>query len=91
MDDLQHYPHFRVEVRGHTGLRGDANANLALSQERADAVLRYIDVTYGLDGNRVRAIGFGDSKPLAKKPGESDRAYNYRLPRVEIVLVRESI
>lgn len=91
VDDLQHYPHFRVEVRGHTGLRGDANANLALSQERADAVLRYIDVTYGLDANRIRAIGFGANKPLTKKPGESDRAYNYRLPRVEIVLVRESI
>lgn len=91
IDDLQHYPHFRVEVRGHTGLRGDANANLALSQERADSVLRYVDITHGLDQNRIRAVGFGANRPLPKKPGESDRAYNYRLPRVEIVLVREAI
>jgi outer membrane protein OmpA-like peptidoglycan-associated protein/ABC-type nitrate/sulfonate/bicarbonate transport system substrate-binding protein len=89
--DLNHYPNFRIEIRGHTALRGDKNANLALSQERADAVLRYIEVTHGIAPNRARAIGFGSAKPLPKQPGESSRKYNYRLPRVEINLVRETI
>lgn len=89
--DLNHYPNFRVEIRGHTGIRGDKNANLALSQERADAVLRYIEITHGIVDNRARAVGFGSSKPLPKRPGESSRRYNYRLPRVEIKLVRETI
>lgn len=89
--DLNHYPNFRIEIRGHSGLRGDKNANLVLSQERADAVLRYIEITHGITPNRARAIGFGSTKPLPKLPGESARKYNYRLPRVEINLVRETI
>lgn len=89
--DLNHYPNFRVEIRGHSGLRGDKQANLVLSQERADSVLRYIGITHGIEGNRVRSKGFGSSQPLLKKTGESSRRYNYRLPRVEIKLVRETI
>lgn len=91
MSDLSHYPNFRIEVRGHTGLRGNKDANIALSQERADAVLRYIEITHGIENNRARAKGYGSSKPLPQLPGESSRRYNYRLPRVEIKLVRETI
>lgn len=89
INDLQHYPLFRVEVRGHTGVRGDADANQVLSQRRADAVRDYMFDRYALDKHRVRSVGFGGTRPLVKKNGESTRAYQYRLPRVEIVLVRE--
>ena len=91
MNDLNHYPNFRIEISGHSGLRGDADANLALSQERANSVLRYIEVTHGIDENRVRAKGYGSAQPLKRLPGESARSYRYRLPRVEIRLVRETI
>lgn len=87
--NLKHYPAFRVEVRGHTGLRGDKAANVLLSQERADAVIRYLEITHDIDQNRFRAIGLGGLRPLTKQPNESNRAYNYRLPRVELVLMGE--
>ena len=87
---LRHYPKFRVLVKGHTGVRGDPQANRVLSQERADAVSRYLRVTYDVDSNRIRSLGFGASQPLPRKPGESDRAYGYRLPRVELALVAEA-
>jgi outer membrane protein OmpA-like peptidoglycan-associated protein len=89
--DLQHYPHFRLEVRGHSGLRGDAEANRVLSQKRADEVLRTLHEEFSLDANRARAVGFGSARPLPQQPGESERAYNYRLPRVELVLLEEEI
>ncbi len=88
-NNLRHYPNFRMVIEGHTGSRGDAAANLELSEERAEAVARYLGITYDVDENRVRAIGKGASEPLARRPGESSRAYNYRLPRVEIFLVAE--
>lgn len=91
MADLVHYPNFRIEVRGHTGLRGDSVQNMALSQDRADSVLRYLMITHGLEENRARAKGYGATQPLVRSPGESDRRYSYRLPRVEIKLVRETI
>lgn len=90
-ENLKHYPNFRVLVKGHTGFRGDAEANRVLSQHRAESVVRYLSEAYGIDPNRIRPIGYGGSKPLQKKPGESSRAYNYRLPRVELALVTEDI
>lgn len=91
VSDLKHYPNFRIEVRGHTGIRGDQTANKLLSEDRADSVMRYLGITHDIADNRARAVGFGGSKPLKKKPGESNRAYGYRLPRVEIVLLREEV
>jgi len=91
VDNLKHYPNFRVEIRGHTGMRGAKEANQVLSQERAEAVKRYLHVTYGISSNRMRAIGFGGEQPLQRESGESFRSYNYRLPRVELVLVAEEL
>ena len=88
-ENLRHYPNFRVVIEGHTGLRGDAQANRELSELRAEAVSRYLEVAHGVDPNRLRAAGRGASEPLPRRPGEKDRAYNYRLPRVELSLVTE--
>jgi outer membrane protein OmpA-like peptidoglycan-associated protein len=88
---LKHYPRFRILVKGHTGLKGDPQANLTLSQERAEAVTRYLLVTHDLDPNRLRSLGYGADRPLPQKPGESERAHAYRLPRVELVLAAESL
>ncbi len=86
---LEHYPRFRVEIRGHTSDQGDVEANRALSRDRAEAVARYLQVVYNVDPSRLRTRGLGGAKPLPRGPGESDRAWRYRLPRVELVLVRE--
>lgn len=87
--NLRHYPNFRVVIRGHTANKGDEDANKTLSLNRADAVKRYLEITYGIDSNRLRSIGLGGNAPLPRLPGESDRAYGYRLPRVELTLVSE--
>ena len=89
MENLRHYPNFRVVIKGHTGLRGGAEENRKLSQERAESVARYLAVTYNIDSNRVRVIGYGAERPLPQLPGESERAYAYRLPRVELSLAAE--
>lgn len=89
MENLRHYPNFRVIVKGHTGLRGDSEENRKLSQERAESVARYLQVTYSVDPNRLRIIGYGSGKPLPQLTGESERTHAYRLPRVELSLVAE--
>ncbi len=88
-DKLRRYPNFRVLVEGHTGLRGDTQANLDLSVARAKAVAIYLINTFNLDPNRFRAVGYGSSRPLPRQPEESSRAYKYRLSRVDITLVTE--
>ncbi|MFH2205155.1 MAG: phosphate ABC transporter substrate-binding/OmpA family protein [Elusimicrobiota bacterium] len=88
---LRHYPNFRVVLKGHTGIKGDSGQNRLLSEERAKSVQRYLTITHDIDDDRLRALGLGSSAPLPRKPGESSRAFNYRLPRVELYLVAESL
>jgi outer membrane protein OmpA-like peptidoglycan-associated protein len=89
VERLKHYPNFRIVVKGHTDVRGDEKLNKLLSRDRADAVARYLQVVYNVDANRLRVLGLGGSEPLPQKAGETRRAWMYRLPRVELVLVRE--
>ncbi len=90
MDVLRHYPAFRIRVRGHTALGGDPDENARLSLQRSESIARYLNATYNVDVNRTRVQGFGSSQPLARLAGESDRAYQYRLPRVEVSLLSEA-
>ncbi len=90
VETIKSYPHFRIFVEGHTAVWGDPNDNRELSQERADAVARYLMVTYGVKENRLRAVGFGGSKPLKKETGESERSYQGRLARVVVKLMMEA-
>jgi outer membrane protein OmpA-like peptidoglycan-associated protein len=90
-ESLRHFPNFRILVKGHTGIRGDIEANIKLSQERANEVRSRLIRDFGVEAHRIRAQGFGASQPLTQQPDESDRAYEYRLPRVEITLVAEAL
>jgi hypothetical protein len=50
-----------------------------------------LTITYAIDTNRIRSVGYGGTKPLPMQPGENERAYHtYRLPRVEVSLLSES-
>ncbi|MCK4258187.1 MAG: OmpA family protein [Halanaerobiales bacterium] len=87
--DIKHYPNFRILIEGHTGTRGDEDENKKLSFKRAQSVKEYLINTFGIEENRIRAVGRGGLEPLKRKEGESSRSYNYRLMRVEMHLLTE--
>ncbi len=87
--NIRHYPNFRIMVKGHTGLRGDRRANEKLSRDRASAVKKDLVYSYNIDENRIRLVGAGSNEPLPKNPDESDREYNSRLKRVELLFISE--
>ena len=66
------------EIANHTDDRGSAAVNLTLSQRRADLVMRHL-VFAGVDADRLQAVGYGESQPLADNGTESGRAANRRL------------
>jgi outer membrane protein OmpA-like peptidoglycan-associated protein len=86
---INNYPGYRVAVRGHTGA-GDEAENRKLSLSRAQVVAQYLIAVHALDPARLHAEGMGVSQPPPRKPGESERAYRYRLPRVEFVLLEDN-
>jgi outer membrane protein OmpA-like peptidoglycan-associated protein len=88
-EKISHYPNYRLLVKGHTGVGGAPEANVELSKRRAEAVVDQLTRAHRMDANRIRALGYGASQPLPRLADESDRAYAYRLPRVEFALVAE--
>ena len=51
---------YSFNVEGHADPRGPAEANLALSQQRADSVRTYLVTTHGIAPERLKAEGRGD-------------------------------
>lgn len=72
------YPLLRVEISGHTDDQGPDDMNLKLSQDRADAVKAYL-VEKGVAGDRITAIGFGETIPVASNQTNGGRAQNRRI------------
>ena len=74
-----------VTILAHTGDAGDVAANLALSEERA-AVVQSMALATGIGQDRITVHSVGGASPLPQEDGESDRAYQSRLARVEVAL-----
>lgn len=89
VEDLSHYPSYRLLVRGHTKPEGDEQQNVILSRERAEAVANYLIRVHDVPAARIRAEGVGGSDPLPQEPDESYRRWSGRLPRVELLLVED--
>jgi outer membrane protein OmpA-like peptidoglycan-associated protein len=75
---LRQDPNLRVEVAGYTDNVGTPAANLSLSQRRAQAVLDYLSA-HGVPATRLRAKGYGETRPLATNDTEAHRAQNRRI------------
>jgi OOP family OmpA-OmpF porin len=67
-----------IEVAGHTDASGSDEANLALSQRRAQAVVDAM-VRAGLPPERFVPRGYGSAQPVAPDAPEQDRAKNRRI------------
>ena len=67
-----------MRVVGHTDSFGGRQANQLLSEQRAHAVVDYL-VAKGVAVDQLRAIGFGETRPIASNDTEEGRAQNRRI------------
>jgi OmpA-OmpF porin, OOP family len=72
----------KIEVGGHTDNVGTPEANLKLSQERAQAVMAAL-VERGVPATRLTAKGYGQTAPVADNRSEDGRAKNRRVELVK--------
>jgi OmpA-OmpF porin, OOP family len=69
-----------VEVSGFADATGSVERNRALSQRRADAVIRYLVENHSIPLRRiVTPYGFGESNPVAENKTRDGRAQNRRV------------
>lgn len=74
----------KIEVHGHTDDVGNDENNMKLSQDRANAV-KDVLIKRGIESNRIKAVGFGESKPISDNTTPEGRAKNRR---TEFVVVK---
>ena len=72
-DVLKEYSKTSITVAGYTDSVGRPAANLALSQDRANAVAGYLQ-SRGVDGNRLQAVGYGASNYIGDNGSDVGRA-----------------
>ena len=75
---LKKAPKIRVTITGHTDNLGEDAHNMILSQNRADAVLAYL-AGKGIERSRLKAIGYGETKPIADNATAAGRKKNRRI------------
>jgi OOP family OmpA-OmpF porin len=75
---LREHPEMSIEIVGHTDDQGEMEANLDLSQRRADAVRDYM-VDKGVEAGRIYTRGAGQAEPIADNKSKRGRAKNRRI------------
>lgn len=80
-------PTYQVEIQGHTDNVGNEDLNLQLSEKRANAVRDFL-IKEGVEPNRMTAVGYGDTRPVASNKTAKGRAQNRR---VEFVVSFEQV
>jgi outer membrane protein OmpA-like peptidoglycan-associated protein len=84
-DTMKENPNLVIEIQGHTDNVGSNESNLKLSQDRAEAVRKYL-LSKKIQTARVTSVGYGETKPVATNDTEEGRAQNRR---VQLAIVRK--
>ncbi len=71
-------PDAQIEISGHTDTIGSDDTNLELSRRRAEAVAEYLKKA-GIAAERMTAVGYGNTRPIASNDSEAGRAQNRRI------------
>lgn len=66
-------------VEGHTDSIGSSAYNSKLSLRRANSIKYYLISKYGLDPRKIRAIGYGEKRPIADNGNYQGRQQNRRV------------
>ncbi|RQW06352.1 OmpA family protein, partial [candidate division KSB1 bacterium] len=78
-DAINSFPKSSISVLGYTDSHGGDEQNLKLSKERAEAVRQYLLANTHRNSSQIKAIGYGESKPLASNETTAGRAANRRV------------
>ncbi|BCS54658.1 OmpA family protein [Geobacter sp. SVR] len=78
-DFLNEFPQASGTIEGHTDSVGSTAANMKLSQRRAESVRNYLIKEFGIAPQRIKAVGFGPTKPVADNKTKAGKERNRRI------------
>jgi OmpA-OmpF porin, OOP family len=75
---LKNNPRMVIQLEGHTDTRGNASANLKLSEDRVKAVKTYL-ISKGGSKGRIKTKAFGGTSPISREETEAAHSLNRRV------------
>jgi OOP family OmpA-OmpF porin len=75
---MRRYNTIKVEISGHTDDVGSDDVNKELSEKRAQSVAAYLS-SNGISKDRIKVIGYGETKPAVPNNSEANRQQNRRI------------
>ena len=84
MDAVDVFPRSDLLVEGHTDAFGGASQNQRLSQARSQAIMDYMSEQMRIPTYRIKAVGYGDTRPIANNKSADGRAKNRRIDLIII-------
>lgn len=76
---MKEHGDIELVLEGHTDSMGTDAYNQDLSQRRVDAVKAKLVADYGIPGDRISTVGYGESRPIADNSTDEGRAQNRRV------------
>ncbi len=76
---VREFPEATIVVEGHTDSQGNASRNQDLSRRRAIAVREHLLSNIAMSADRITAVGYGESRPVAPNDSNAGRARNRRI------------
>jgi outer membrane protein OmpA-like peptidoglycan-associated protein len=83
LDLLQRQADIKIQINGHTDNAGDDKLNKALSLKRAESVMSFL-VQRGVDAARLRAVGYGEERPIVSNDDEQGGREINRRTEIEV-------
>jgi hypothetical protein len=87
---MKKYPDLNIVVEGHTCNIGPAKYNEKLSQRRAEAIKEVLVKKFNINAARIKAKGYGLSKPIASNATKEGRQQNRRVEAAVDYMVKKS-
>ena len=78
------YTDYRIQLEGHTDSQGSARKNQALSEKRVQTIKTYLVQHFRLAPERILAVGYGSTRPIATNDTPDGRSQNRRVEVVNL-------
>ncbi|HEY0340940.1 MAG TPA: OmpA family protein [Steroidobacteraceae bacterium] len=79
---MSKYPQTTAVIEGHTDNVGSPEDNMALSKDRAQSVVSYLEGTFGIAASRLKSVGYGETRPVGDNTTERGKRLNRRIDAV---------
>ncbi|MFZ6000050.1 MAG: OmpA family protein, partial [Bacteroidota bacterium] len=83
LDLLQRNVNIKIQINGHTDNVGDGQLNKTLSLKRAESVVKFL-LDRGVEAGRLRAVGYGEERPLVSNDDEDGGREINRRTEIEV-------